>query len=172
MKQRNGFTLIEVIVILAVMAVLAAIAIPMALRIFQVATEDATTTEMQNLKKALLGDPEKLQSSTRSDFGFLGDIGCLPTTALGGLDRGDQLALVVGLPALDPHTAALAVGLDLAVDLGQRETTVDLGLARAEQVQVRTVEDQDGFSHLSPPASSGGASPAFRTRLRPAALAW
>lgn len=83
MNNRNGFTLVEVIVILAVLAILAAVAIPMALRIFETAAEDATREEMANLKEAMVGDPNKLQSSFRSDFGFLGDIGCVPTT----LDR-------------------------------------------------------------------------------------
>lgn len=41
---------------------------------------------MNNIKKALLGDSQKLQTSFRNDFGFLGDIGCLPSVALGGLD--------------------------------------------------------------------------------------
>jgi len=80
MNDRRGFTLVEVIVILAVLAILAAVAIPMALRIFESAAEDATREEMANLKEAMIGDPNKLQSSFRSDFGFLGDIGCLPTT--------------------------------------------------------------------------------------------
>jgi len=80
---RKGFTLVEVIVILAVLAVLAAVAIPVALRIFETAAEDATREEMLNLKKAMIGDPRKLQSSFRSDFAFLGNIGCLPIT----LDR-------------------------------------------------------------------------------------
>ncbi len=83
MNKRRGFTLVEIIVILAVIGILAAIAVPMALRIFQVTAEQATRDEMDNLKKAIIGDPQKLQSSFRSDFGFLGDIGCLPTV----LDR-------------------------------------------------------------------------------------
>ena len=85
--NRKGFTLVEVIVILAVLAILAAIAVPVALRIFERTAEDTTREEMDNIKKALLGNPQKLQTSFRNDFGFLGDIGCLPTTALGGLDR-------------------------------------------------------------------------------------
>jgi len=76
----RGFTLVEVIIILAVLAVLAAIAIPTALRIFQVTAEEGTRDEMLNLKEAMIGNPRKLQGSFRSDFGFLGDIGCLPTT--------------------------------------------------------------------------------------------
>jgi prepilin-type N-terminal cleavage/methylation domain-containing protein len=81
--RRKGFTLVELIVVLAVIAVLAAIAVPLAFRIFQVTAEDTTREEMDNLKKAIIGDPRKLQSSFRSDFGFLGDIGCMPAN----LDR-------------------------------------------------------------------------------------
>ncbi len=94
-KNRKGFTLVEVIVILAVIAILAAIAVPLALRIFQVTAEDATRTEMQNLKKAMIGDIGKLQSSVRTDFGFLGDIGRLPT----GPANLDELLVKGTLPA-------------------------------------------------------------------------
>ena len=90
MNHRRGFTLVEVIVILAVLSVLAAIAVPMALRIFETAAEDATREEMDNLKKAMIGDTRKLQGSFRSDFGFLGNIGCLPTV-LGNLLTPDSL---------------------------------------------------------------------------------
>ena len=87
MNNRKGFTLIEIIVILAVLAILAAVAVPMALRIFQVTAEDTTREEMNNIKKAMLGDAQKLQTSFRNDFGYLGDIGCLPSTTVGDLDR-------------------------------------------------------------------------------------
>lgn len=80
MNNRSGFTLVEVIVVLAVLAILTAIAVPVTLRIFETAAEDATREEMLNLKKAMIGDPRKLQSTFRSDFGFLGDIGRLPST--------------------------------------------------------------------------------------------
>jgi prepilin-type N-terminal cleavage/methylation domain-containing protein len=83
MNNRKAFTLVEVIVILAVVAILAAIAVPLALRIFQNTAQDATATQMQNLQNAMIGNPSLIQSSVRSDFGFLGDLGCLPAT----LDR-------------------------------------------------------------------------------------
>ena len=87
MNNRKGFTLVEVIVILVVLSILAAMAVPVALRIFERTAEDTTREEMDNIKKALLGNPQKLQTSFRNDFGYLGDIGCLPSTAGGGLDR-------------------------------------------------------------------------------------
>ncbi len=74
----RGFTLVEVVVILVVLSILAAVAIPMAFRIFQVTAEDTTREEMANLKKAMIGDPQRLQTSFRNDFGFLGDIGRIP----------------------------------------------------------------------------------------------
>lgn len=85
--NRKGFTLVEVIVILVVLSILAAIAIPVALKIFERTAEDTTREEMDNIKKAIIGDAQKLQSSFRSDFGYLGDIGCLPSTPIGDLDR-------------------------------------------------------------------------------------
>ena len=76
---RKGFTLVEVIVILIVMSILAAVAVPVALRVFETAAEDATREEMINLKKAMIGDTDRQQSAVRGNFGFLGDMGRLPT---------------------------------------------------------------------------------------------
>jgi len=86
-NNQRAFTLVEAIVMLMVIAILAAVAIPLALRLFEETAEDSTRTEMQNLKQAIIGNPNEIKENMRSDFGFLGDIGCLPTTAFGGLNR-------------------------------------------------------------------------------------
>jgi prepilin-type N-terminal cleavage/methylation domain-containing protein len=92
MSDHRGFTLVEVVVILAVLAILAAIAIPAALRIFQVTAEEGTRDELQNLKEAMIGNPNRLRSSVRSDFAFLGDLGRLPTNL-------DEILVKGALPA-------------------------------------------------------------------------
>jgi type II secretory pathway pseudopilin PulG len=99
MNNRKAFTLVEVIVILTVMALLAAIAVALALRIFQNTAQNATATEMQSLQNAMIGNLSLLQSNVRSDFGFLGDLGCLPATLNDLLTRG-------ALPAWSFNSAA------------------------------------------------------------------
>lgn len=85
MNNRKAFTLVEVIVILVVLSILAAIAVPVALKIFEKTATDATTDEMQNLQKAMIGDQSKIEGGVRADFGYLGDMGCLPTPTTTGL---------------------------------------------------------------------------------------
>ncbi len=54
---------------------------------------------MDNLKKAIIGDPNKLQGNVRSDFGFLGDLGCLPTAAFPAAPALDRLLTQGTYPA-------------------------------------------------------------------------
>jgi hypothetical protein len=58
------------------------------------------------------------------------------------LDRVDQPALVVRLRALDGDAARVAAPHQLGVDLGERGRPVDQRIARAEQVEVGAVQDQ------------------------------
>jgi len=106
----KGFTLVEVVIILVVVGILAAISIPLLFRIFQVTAEDATRNEMQNLKQAMIGNPTKLNGTVRADFGFLGDIGCLPTTAFPSAPALDRLLTAGTLPTPFNFNAAKQAG--------------------------------------------------------------
>ncbi len=68
----GGFTLIEVIVVIAVISILAAMAVPYAVKIIDQSREEATKKEMEDLYNAIMGDP-KIPTS-----GFVGDVGRLP----------------------------------------------------------------------------------------------
>lgn len=72
-----GFTLIEVIVVIAVVSILAAMAVPYAVKILDQSREESTKRQMEEIHRAILGDPKGPTA------GFLGDMGALPAA----LDR-------------------------------------------------------------------------------------
>jgi general secretion pathway protein G len=67
-----GFTLIEVIVVIAVISILAAMAVPFAVKIIDQSREAATKKEVEDLYNAIIGDP-KIPTG-----GFVADVGRLP----------------------------------------------------------------------------------------------
>jgi len=69
----GGFTLIEVIVVIAVISILAAMAVPYAVKIIDQSREEATKKQMEEIHRAIMGDPKGPTA------GYLGDMGRLPT---------------------------------------------------------------------------------------------
>jgi len=67
-----GFTLIEVVVVIAVVSILAAMAVPYAVKIVDQSREEATKKEMEDLHNAITGNPGIPTA------GFVGDVGRLP----------------------------------------------------------------------------------------------
>ena len=59
---------------------------------------------------------------------------------LGVLDLAYQLALMVRLERLDLDAQFVAQRHQAGVDIGERRATVDLGLALAQQVQIRAMQ--------------------------------
>lgn len=78
MNRREGFTLIEILIVLAIIAILAAIAVPAVYTQLVRAQQEGVRKEMENLKLALIGNPKLLNNGVRTDFGYLGDMGLLP----------------------------------------------------------------------------------------------
>jgi len=76
-ERAAGFTLIEVIVVIAVISILAAMAVPYAVKILDQSREEATRKQLEEIHRTILGDPKGPTA------GFLGDMGALPAA----LDR-------------------------------------------------------------------------------------
>lgn len=81
-----GFTLIEIVAVLAIVAILVAFLVPVAFQSIQSSKEDATKEDVERIFKAVVGDPDK------GNFGFLGDMGRLPSTLSELVEQGSQLA--------------------------------------------------------------------------------
>ncbi|MDU0459966.1 MAG: type II secretion system protein [Geobacteraceae bacterium] len=76
--RTKAFTLIEVMVVMAIISILAGIMMPAVWRFWE-SEEIATTRErMRELKKAMIGDKNLVQNGVRTHYGFVGDFGELP----------------------------------------------------------------------------------------------
>ncbi|MFH1007982.1 MAG: prepilin-type N-terminal cleavage/methylation domain-containing protein [Candidatus Latescibacterota bacterium] len=85
-QSNRGFTLIEVVVVLAIMGILAGVLIPSVFRQIERARETATQEEVEYIHRAIVGDPKA------KNYGYLGDAGSLPATL------SDLLTQPVGIP--------------------------------------------------------------------------
>jgi len=92
MQREKGLSLIEVVIILAVMVILVALLVPSTVQILTGARRNVTLDEMENLKKAMIGDPDLKTSGVRSSFAYLGDMGNLPSTLDDLVTQGAQPA--------------------------------------------------------------------------------
>lgn len=89
-RREGGLTLIEVIVILAVLIILIGLLVPSAVQQLTAARRSETLDEMENLKKAIIGDPSLKSQGVRTDFGYLGDMGNLPASLDDLVTQGTQ----------------------------------------------------------------------------------
>ena len=92
MQREKGLSLIEVVIILAVLVILVALLVPSTVQILTGARRNVTLDEMENLKKAMIGDPDLKTSGVRSSFAYLGDMGNLPSTLDALVTQGAQPA--------------------------------------------------------------------------------
>jgi general secretion pathway protein G len=89
LKLRNGFTLLEIIVVIGIISLMVGILIPMVYRVWESSEVDKTKERISDLKKAMTGDPKLIQNGVRTHFGYVGDIGQLPSS-LGNLITNDD----------------------------------------------------------------------------------
>lgn len=76
--MNKGFTLIEVIVVMAIVSILTGIMIPFVYRVWESSDIENTSERLLDLKRAMVGDPRLMQSGMRTHYGYVGDCGQLP----------------------------------------------------------------------------------------------
>jgi prepilin-type N-terminal cleavage/methylation domain-containing protein len=76
--KNEGFTLVELILVIIIVGIVASVAFKSMLPAVKSAREEATMMEMENLARAIVGNPGLVSDGIRTDFGYVGDIGSLP----------------------------------------------------------------------------------------------
>ncbi len=71
---QRGFTLIEVVIVLAILSIIVAMLAPMAFQLLTAERSTALENELQEIYTAIVGNPEK------NIFGYVGDVGNYPTS--------------------------------------------------------------------------------------------
>ncbi|MHB8883118.1 MAG: prepilin-type N-terminal cleavage/methylation domain-containing protein [Thermodesulfovibrionales bacterium] len=79
-RSQTGFTLIEMIVVMAIVAILAGIMVPFVYRVWEGNEIELTKERMLELKRAMVGDQRMIQNGIRTNYGFVGDNGQLPAS--------------------------------------------------------------------------------------------
>ena len=79
LHHNKGFTLVEVIITIIIAGILGAIALRSVLVVSDTAKIEQTKAELNNIGFAIVGNPELENNGIRSDFGYVGDVGAMPS---------------------------------------------------------------------------------------------
>ncbi|UCG63053.1 MAG: type II secretion system protein GspG [Candidatus Zixiibacteriota bacterium] len=84
LRKNSGWTLVELAIVIIIIGIIAAVATQKMSTSIETARYQQTKQEMEQLVFAIVGNPNVYSSGTRTDFGYVGDVGALPDS-LGAL---------------------------------------------------------------------------------------
>ena len=84
LQGNSGWTLVELAIVIVIIGIIAAVATQKMSSSIETAQYEQTKQEMDQLAYAMIGNPAVYSSGTRTDFGYVGDVGDLPDS-LGAL---------------------------------------------------------------------------------------
>ncbi len=105
-KSNLGFTLIEVLMVITIVGVLTVVSLTPITNSIDQGRFDVTVTRIKMLRDAIVGDTTITDMGLRTSFGFLGDIGAIPSAAQ-------------GIAALTTNPGLVAWSLDQSVRFGR-----------------------------------------------------
>jgi type II secretory pathway pseudopilin PulG len=79
MRDKSGFTLIELVLIVALLGIVAAVGVPSILRLLDTSKVNATKAELSELKKAIVGDALVSAGGVYASHGYENDTGHPPS---------------------------------------------------------------------------------------------
>ncbi|MCP4684429.1 MAG: prepilin-type N-terminal cleavage/methylation domain-containing protein [bacterium] len=78
LSNQRGFTLVEIVIVILIIGLLAGVATMKMNESIETARYEQTKNELDQLARAMAGNPEVYAEGARSDFGYVGDVGGLP----------------------------------------------------------------------------------------------
>jgi len=84
----KGFTFSEILIVVAIMGIVTSVALKNMGKSDDRASYEESLAELQQLKVAIIGDENARSNGERTSFGFVGDIGGLPSTLDALVSRG------------------------------------------------------------------------------------
>ena len=79
-RNQKGFTMIEVLMVVLIITIMAVVSITVLPDTINESRFNKTLEKLNQIRNAMIGNPEIREGTTRTSFGYLGDVGAIPTT--------------------------------------------------------------------------------------------
>lgn len=79
LKNSCGYSLIELVVVIVILGIIATVSMKTMKNTTEISRVEETKAELELLADAIVGDPNEITAGGRTDFGYVGDIGALPS---------------------------------------------------------------------------------------------